>query len=77
MYLTQAAPLHGVHGALYGYSDEYGVHVVNTRKASLPYGHPQLQSFLASQWVRQLKTFQLITLDELLDALDAAAVRAA
>ncbi|MEU7278702.1 hypothetical protein AB0A69_07920 [Streptomyces sp. NPDC045431] len=73
IFLAQAAPLYGVHGTLYGFSAEHGVHVVDTPEHPLPYGHPNLPTFLASQLVRRLKAFQLITLDELTQALEAAA----
>ncbi|MFD4976621.1 hypothetical protein [Streptomyces sp. NPDC058424] len=72
VFLAQSAPLYGVHGVIYGYGDE-GVHVVDQPDAPLPYGHPNLSTFLASQLVRRLGSFRVVDLDELLRALSAAA----
>ncbi|MFI9825279.1 hypothetical protein ACIHFC_33305 [Streptomyces sp. NPDC052013] len=35
----------------------------------LPYGHPNLATFLASQLIRRLNDFRLLDLDELLQEL--------
>ncbi|MFD5588969.1 hypothetical protein ACFWII_34920 [Streptomyces sp. NPDC127063] len=72
VYLTQASPLYGVHGTVYDHGDE-GVFVKALPKTALPYGSDVLRNVLASKLVRRLKTFQLITLEELMRALDAAA----
>ncbi|MFI9149484.1 hypothetical protein [Streptomyces sp. NPDC053367] len=77
VYLSQCAPLHGVYGAVYGADAEHGLHVVDAAHRLLPYGHTQSAVFLAFQLVRRLTTFQLITVDELMEALTAAAVYAA
>lgn len=37
--------------------------------APLPYGHPNLATFLASQLYRRLKAFRVMSLDELQHAL--------
>ncbi|MEU6323123.1 hypothetical protein [Streptomyces sp. NPDC047009] len=52
VFLVQSAPLHGVHGTLYGYG-QGGVHVVAQPDFPLPYGHHNLPTFLASQLVCQ------------------------
>jgi hypothetical protein len=49
VFLVQSAPLHGVHGTLYGYG-QGGVHVVAQPDFPLPYGHHNLPTFLAPNW---------------------------
>ncbi|MFB6931310.1 hypothetical protein [Streptomyces chartreusis] len=71
-FLARSAPLYGVHGTLYGYGQD-GVQVVATPDHPLPYGHPNLPTFLASQLVRRLNSFRLVDLDELLQELARAA----
>jgi hypothetical protein len=72
VFLTQSAPLYGVHGVLYGLNDR-GVHVVAQPDSPLPYGHPNLGTFLASQLVRRLGSFRVVDLEELLRELRMAA----
>ncbi|MFF4795059.1 hypothetical protein ACFY2M_36145 [Streptomyces sp. NPDC001276] len=72
VFLAQSAPLYGVHGVLYGLGDQ-GVHVVARPDEPLPYGHPNLPTFLASQLVRRLGSFRVVDLGELLQELPAAA----
>jgi hypothetical protein len=72
VFLAQSAPLYGVHGAVYGYGEQ-GVYVVAEPDGPLPYGHPNLSTFLASQLVRRLGSFRTVDLDELLTELDARA----
>ncbi|MEU9523280.1 hypothetical protein [Streptomyces sp. NPDC048224] len=71
--LTQNAPLYGVTGALYGLDGD-GVKLVAKPDHPLPYGHPQLPTFLASQQVRRLKSYRVLTVDALMRLLsdDAA-----
>ncbi|MET7988915.1 hypothetical protein [Streptomyces sp. NPDC005281] len=38
----------------------------------LPYGHPNLTTCLASQLVRRLSSFTVLTVEELMRELDAA-----
>ena len=71
VFLARSAPLYGVHGTLYG-RDAGGVKVVAQPDAPLPYGHPNLGTFLASQLVRRLQSFRVIGLDELLNSLATA-----
>jgi hypothetical protein len=73
VFLARSAPLYGVIGVIYGYSLEHGVHVVAQPDMPLPYGHPNLHTCLASQLVRRLSSFTVLTVDELMDELDAAA----
>ncbi len=64
VFIARSAPLYGVQGALYGYG-EGGVTVVARPDAPLPYGHPNLPTFLASQIVRRLGSFRLTRIDDL------------
>jgi hypothetical protein len=72
VFLALSAPLYGVHGVLYGYGED-GVQVMASPDAPLPYGHPNLATFLASQLVRRLGSFRVVDLEELLHALRHAA----
>jgi hypothetical protein len=60
-----------VHGTLYG-RDESGVKVIAQPDAPLPYGHPNIGTFLASQLVRRLQSFRFVSLHELLNDLATA-----
>lgn len=66
--LARSAPLYGVHGTLYGLGAD-GVKIVATPEEPLPYGHPNLPTFLASQMIRRLSSFRVVDLDELTRAL--------
>jgi hypothetical protein len=68
VFLAQSAPLYGVHGTLYGLNDK-GVYVVAQPDNPLPYSHPNLSTFLASQLVRRLSAFRVVDLEELLREL--------
>ncbi|MEV0301342.1 hypothetical protein [Streptomyces prasinus] len=68
VFLTRSAPLYGVHGTLYG-RDQREVKVIAKPDAPLPYGHPNIGTFLASQLVRRLQSFTVVGLDELLKDL--------
>ncbi|CAL9420295.1 hypothetical protein SUDANB21_01840 [Streptomyces sp. enrichment culture] len=68
VFLVRSAPLHGVTGTLYG-PDAHGVRGMAQPDAPLPYGHPNLGTFLAPQLVRRLSSFQLVALDKLLEEL--------
>ncbi|MGV9251448.1 hypothetical protein [Streptomyces sp. NPDC003697] len=72
VFLAQSAPLHGVTGVLYGIGDQ-GVQVVARPEAPMPYGNSKLRTFLASQLVRRLGSFRVLDMEELLQALRAAA----
>jgi len=71
VFLVRSAPLYGVTGTLYGL-DDHGVRVVAQPDAPLPYGHPNLGTFLASQLVRRLRSFTVVGLDELFEGLATA-----
>ncbi|MFD5815677.1 hypothetical protein [Streptomyces sp. NPDC127038] len=72
VFLARSAPLYGVVGVIYGYSPEHGIHVVAQPEMALPYGHPNLATCLASQLVRRISSFTVLTVDELMRDLDAA-----
>ncbi|MFD5661513.1 hypothetical protein [Streptomyces hirsutus] len=71
VFLAQSAPLYGVNGVGYGYSDQ-GVQVVNRPDGPIPYNHPLISTVLASQLVRRLSSFRLVDLDELMQGLKHA-----
>ncbi|MEU1592791.1 hypothetical protein ABZ468_07995 [Streptomyces sp. NPDC005708] len=72
VFLARSAPLYGVSGVLYGYG-EGGVQVVASPDEPLPYGHPNLSTFLASQLLRRLSAFRVLEPAELLAELAASA----
>ncbi|MET9595654.1 hypothetical protein ABZY45_32720 [Streptomyces sp. NPDC006516] len=63
VFLATSAPLYGVLGTLYGLVDGK-VDVVTQPKEPLPYGHPNLPTFLASQLVRRLSRFRVLTVGQ-------------
>ncbi|MDX3066747.1 MULTISPECIES: hypothetical protein [Streptomyces] len=69
VFLARSAPLYGVHGTLYGRDGRGSVKVVAQPEAPLPYGHPNIGTFLASQLVRRLQSFRVVGLPELLEEL--------
>ena len=69
VFLARSAPLYGVNGVGYGIRDG-NVQVVERPAGPLPYGHPLLPTVLASQMVRRLGVFRLLTLGELFTELD-------
>ncbi|MDP5317347.1 hypothetical protein [Streptomyces poriferorum] len=68
VFLATSAPLYGVLGTLYGLVDGQ-VQVVTQPKAPLPYGHPNLPTFLASQLVRRMARFRVLTVPQVLRVL--------
>ncbi|MGW2933549.1 hypothetical protein ACWDA7_17170 [Streptomyces sp. NPDC001156] len=64
VFLVQSAPLYGVIGTPYQYGDG-GLQALPASDAALPYGHPGLRWFLASQMVRRLRAYTVITLGDL------------
>ncbi|MEU0657338.1 hypothetical protein ACWEV9_35010 [Streptomyces albogriseolus] len=71
VFLARSAPLYGVIGVGYGVRDGK-VQVVERPAGPLPYGHPLMPTVLASQMVRRLGVFRLLTLGELFTALEHA-----
>ncbi|MFZ4248206.1 hypothetical protein ACOZDF_23370 [Streptomyces griseoincarnatus] len=69
VFLARSAPLYGVNGVGYGVRDG-NVQVVERPAGPLPYGHPLRPTVLASQMVRRLGVFRLLTLGELFTALE-------
>ncbi len=69
VFLARSAPLYGVNGVGYGVRDG-NVQVVERPAGPLPYGHPLMPTVLASQMVRRLGVFRLLTLGELFTALE-------
>ncbi|MFM9447011.1 hypothetical protein [Streptomyces acidiscabies] len=68
--LVPAPRLHGVVGALY----EHTSHRVRPAPAdigSLPYGHPCLRWYLASQMVRRLHSFEVVDLKRFADSRES------
>ncbi|MFF5860889.1 hypothetical protein ACFY8B_35730 [Streptomyces sp. NPDC012751] len=78
VYLSASAPSYGVHGMVceVGRSPEHELRFEDTTRL-LPYGHARLPTFLASQMVRQLADFEVITVRDLMSILRSAAVIAA
>ncbi|MFF3991627.1 hypothetical protein ACFY0B_44740 [Streptomyces sp. NPDC001797] len=72
VFLVRSAPLYGVIGTLYGYSED-GIEVVAEPDEPLPYGHPNLPTLLASQLVRRLSSYEITTVDRLMTDLAEAA----
>ncbi|MFE0574408.1 hypothetical protein [Streptomyces albogriseolus] len=71
VFLARSAPLYGVNGVGYGVR-EGNVQVVERPAGPIPYGHPLMPTVLASQMVRRLGVFRLLTLGELFTALEDA-----
>lgn len=65
VFLARSAPLYGVIGSLYGRVGRE-VTVIAQPDEPLPYGHAGLGRVLASQLVRRLQSFRVVSLDELL-----------
>ncbi|MDQ0798206.1 hypothetical protein [Streptomyces sp. B1I3] len=64
VFLASSAPMYGVLGTIYGLVDG-AVQVVAQPPEPLPYGHPNLPTFLASQLVRRLARYRVLTVNEL------------
>lgn len=59
-----AARLHGVVGTAYQYGPD-GIRAAAYSPDSLSYGHPGLRWYLASQLVRRLSEFRVVSVAEL------------
>ncbi|MDQ0585806.1 hypothetical protein [Streptomyces rishiriensis] len=68
VHLAESAPLYGVTGTFYGMGP-YGVQPVAQPVPPLPYGHPDISSFLASQQIRRLHSFRTLDVDQLVREL--------
>jgi hypothetical protein len=68
VFLVRSAPLYGVIGNLYGRVGQE-VTVIDQPDEPLPYGHADLGTLLASQLVRRLQSFRVLSLKELLKEL--------
>ncbi|MEU8576410.1 hypothetical protein [Streptomyces asoensis] len=68
VYLAQSAPLYGATGTLYGLGT-HGTQPIAQPGPPLPYSHPDMSCFLASQQIRRLASFRSVGLEELLEAL--------
>ncbi|MEU1217146.1 hypothetical protein ABZ424_33105 [Streptomyces sp. NPDC005790] len=66
--LATSAPVYGVLGTIYGPVDGR-VEVVAQPREPLPYGHPNLPTFLASQLVRRMARFRVLTVSQLMREL--------
>ncbi|MEV8597319.1 hypothetical protein [Streptomyces sp. NPDC052012] len=73
VFLARSAPLYGVHGTIYGLNAQGEVHVVAKPNVALPFSHPNVRTLLASQLIRRLSSFRVLSLEELLHELDFAA----
>ncbi|WP_244298995.1 hypothetical protein [Streptomyces viridochromogenes] len=69
VFLARSAPMYGVHGTLYGLNARSEVHVVASPDYPLPFGHPNIPTFLASQLIRRLSSFRIVDIEELLHEL--------
>ncbi|MEU0786694.1 hypothetical protein ABZ341_34640 [Streptomyces sp. NPDC006173] len=65
VFLARSAPLYGVSGVLYGRLLSGDIHAVARPEHAVPYGHPDLDTFLASQMVRRLTNFRVMGVTEL------------
>ncbi|MGW2620899.1 hypothetical protein ACWCZB_39770, partial [Streptomyces sp. NPDC001500] len=71
VYLAQSAPLYGTTGTLYGPGPGlYGAQPLTQPGPPLPYHHPDTTRFLASQQIRRLHTYRILSIDQLLHELD-------
>ncbi|MGX4695142.1 hypothetical protein [Streptomyces sp. JNUCC 63] len=67
VFLVQSAPLYGVIGTPYHWGDG-GLRALPAPDDALPYGHPGLRWYLASQMVRRLRAYTTIDLNDLPEA---------
>ncbi|MEU2069103.1 hypothetical protein [Streptomyces anulatus] len=61
--LATRFPLYGVIGTPYQYTAD-GIQPLAASDAPLPYNHPQIDWFLASQLVRELRDYEVVSLDD-------------
>ena len=65
--LATRFPLYGVIGQAYQWSAN-GLQALSYDDSPMPYGHPQIGMFLASQLVRELRDYRVVNLDDLIPA---------
>ncbi|WP_258177144.1 hypothetical protein [Streptomyces solincola] len=65
--LATRFPLYGVIGTPYQYTAD-GIQPLSSTDVPLPYSHPQIGWFLASQLVRELREYTVVNLDDLVPA---------
>ncbi|OKK02381.1 hypothetical protein AMK26_22180 [Streptomyces sp. CB03234] len=65
--LARRFPLYGVIGTAYQYGPN-GIQALSGTDRPLPYSHPQIGWFLASQLVRELRDYEVVKLDDLVPA---------
>ncbi|MET9387904.1 hypothetical protein ABZY09_44680 [Streptomyces sp. NPDC002928] len=65
VFLAQSAPLYGVIGTLYQYTDGGLQALPATDQDALPHGHPGLRWYLTSQRIRRLRAYTIINLNDL------------
>lgn len=73
VFLAASAPLYGVLGSVYGHGPGGTVDVVERPEGPVRFGDPRAPRVLASQLVRRLSSFRVLTVDELHAGLRAAA----
>ncbi|MDJ0380825.1 hypothetical protein [Streptomyces sp. G-G2] len=65
--LATRFPLYGVIGHAYQWSAN-GLQALSDMDSPIPYRHPQIGMFLASQLVRELREYKVVNLDDLVPA---------
>lgn len=73
VFLAQSAPLYGVLGTSYQYTGSGLQALPAAGRDALPYGHPGLRWYLASQLIRRLRAYTVIDLDDACPAHRAGA----
>ncbi|MEU2264898.1 hypothetical protein ABZ568_00290 [Streptomyces olindensis] len=76
VFLAESAPLHGVLGAVYDRGLGSSVDVVERPGEPVKFDDPRAPRVLASQLVRRLTSFRVLSVDELLDQLSRVEVPA-
>lgn len=72
VFLAASAPLYGAMGSVYGYGGTGGVEVISRPIDPVTFDDPRAPLLLASQLVRRLSAFRVLTVDELFAELRTA-----